>query len=66
MNEKELRQLINEVTAEIIAESPINPGDGEFTEEEGLLLQQLSDDAVEEEPETAFGDRSAPQISRDL
>jgi hypothetical protein len=49
MNEKELRNLINEVTAEIIAESPINPGDGEFTEEEGLLLQQLSDDAVEEE-----------------
>jgi hypothetical protein len=115
MNEKELRQLINEVTAEIIADadavkvatterggytvdgqwldvsgedmtpsealvslastgvthvvdgdadgarytlndwknkvgkSPINPGDGEFTEEEGLLLQQLSDDAVEEE-----------------
>jgi hypothetical protein len=27
MNEKELRQLINEVAAEIIAESPINPGD---------------------------------------
>ena len=49
MNEKELRNLINEVAAEIIAESPINPGDGEFTEEEGLLLQQLSDDAVEEE-----------------
>jgi hypothetical protein len=49
MNEKELRDIINEITAEIIAESSINPGDGEFTEEEGLLLQQLSDDAVEEE-----------------
>jgi hypothetical protein len=46
MNEKELRQLINEVTAEIIAESPINPGDGKFTEEESSLLQQLQADAA--------------------
>jgi hypothetical protein len=49
MNEKELKDIINEITAEIFAESPIDPGDGEFTEEEGLLMQQLSDDAVEEE-----------------
>jgi hypothetical protein len=49
MNEKELRRLINEITTEIIVESQINPGDGEFTEEEGRLLQQLSDDAAEEE-----------------
>lgn len=49
MNEKELRNIIDEITAEVIAESQINPGDGEFTEDEGLLLQKLSDDAVEEE-----------------
>ena len=68
MNEKELRNIIDEITAEVLAESSIDPawvdpGDGEFTEEEAQLLQQLSADAAKEE--SLEGDDAEEKNSRD-
>lgn len=55
--------MINEITAEILAESSVEPGDGKFTEEESQLLQQLATDAASEE--SLEGDDQEMQNSLD-